>query len=102
MDQERSLRGYLDAVAAGTAAPGGGSVAGIVGALGAALGEMVANLTLGRERYADAEEALQPVRERLAELREMLTDAATEDERAYAAYRAAASLPRETVEQKAA
>jgi formiminotetrahydrofolate cyclodeaminase len=102
MDQEQSLRGYLDAVAAGTAAPGGGSVAGIVGALAAALGEMVANLTLGRERYAAAEEALRPARERLAELREMLIDAALEDERAYAAYRAAASMPRETAAQKAA
>jgi methenyltetrahydrofolate cyclohydrolase len=100
MDQERSLRRYLDAVAAGTAAPGGGSVAGIVGALGAALGEMVANLTLGRERYAAAEEALRPARERLSELREMLTNAASEDERAYAAYRASSSMPRETADQK--
>ncbi len=96
------MRGYLDAVAAGTAAPGGGSVAGIVGALGAALGEMVANLTLGRERYAAAEEALRPARDRLAELREMLIDAALEDERAYAAYRAASATTRETAAQKGA
>jgi formiminotetrahydrofolate cyclodeaminase len=63
---------------------------------------MVANLTLGRERYADAEEALRPARERLAELREMLTEAAMEDERAYAAYRASSSMARETAAQKAA
>jgi formiminotetrahydrofolate cyclodeaminase len=76
-------------------------VAGIVGALGAALGEMVANLTLGRVRYADAEEALRPARERLTLLRQVLTEAATEDERAYAEYRVATSMPRGTAAEKA-
>jgi formiminotetrahydrofolate cyclodeaminase len=99
---ERSLREYLEAVAEGTATPGGGSVAGIVGALGAALGEMVANLTLGRERYAGSAETLRPARDRLTALRGVLTEAATADERAYAAYRAASALPRATAEQKAA
>ena len=101
-ERERSLRAYVEAVAAGTPTPGGGSVSAIVGALGAALGEMVANLTLGRERYAGAEEALRPARDRLATLREDLIAAALEDERAYAAYRAAAAMPRETAGQKAA
>ncbi|MGH2614535.1 MAG: cyclodeaminase/cyclohydrolase family protein, partial [Thermomicrobiales bacterium] len=82
---ERTLRGYLDEVAAGTSAPGGGSVAATVGALGAALGEMVANLTLGRERYASAEAELRPVRDRLTALHVTLADAAEADERAYAA-----------------
>lgn len=98
----RSLHAYTAAVAAGTPTPGGGSVAAVVGALGAALGEMVANLTLGRERYAEAEAALRPARDRLTQLRETLTAAAAEDERAYAAFRAAAALPRTTAEQKAA
>ena len=34
-------------------APGGGSVAALCGALGAALSGMVANLTIGREKYQD-------------------------------------------------
>jgi formiminotetrahydrofolate cyclodeaminase len=101
-EPERSLAAYVAAVAGGASTPGGGSVAAIVGALAAALGEMVANLTLGRARYADAEETLRPARERLVALRERLIGAAAEDERAYAAYRAAAALPRVTVEQKTA
>jgi formiminotetrahydrofolate cyclodeaminase len=101
-EPERSLAAYVAAVAGGASTPGGGSVAAIVGALAAALGEMVANLTLGRARYADAEETLRPARERLVALRERLIGAAAEDERAYAAYRAAAAMPRETVAQKAA
>ena len=52
------LSAYLDEVAAGTPVPGGGSVTAVVGALAAALGEMVANLTLGREKYAGAEASL--------------------------------------------
>jgi formiminotetrahydrofolate cyclodeaminase len=89
-------------VAAGTPTPGGGSVAGIVGALGAALGEMVVNLTMGRERFADADEALGPLQNHLASLREQQSNAALEDERAYAAYRSAAAMPRGSAEQKAA
>src|SRR5688500_6142595 len=76
---ERGLAAYLDEVAAGTPAPGGGSVAAVVGALAAALGEMVANLTLGRDKYADAEASLRPVRERLTTLRLGLLEAAAAD-----------------------
>ncbi len=43
---------FIDQVAAATAAPGGGSAAAYAGALGAALAEMVAGLTLGKKKYA--------------------------------------------------
>ncbi len=102
LDRERGLRGYLDEVAAGTPAPGGGSVAAVVGALAAALGEMVANLTLGREKYASAEETLRPAAARLSALRTALLEAAAADEAAYQAYRDASSLPRRSDDEKAA
>jgi formiminotetrahydrofolate cyclodeaminase len=99
---ERGLSAYLDEVAAGTPAPGGGSVAAVVGALAAALGEMVANLTLGREKYADAEASLRPARDRLTALRISLLDGAAADEAAYQSYRDAASLPRASGDEKTA
>ena len=102
IDAERGLPAYLDAVAAGTPAPGGGSVAAVVGALAAALGEMVANLTLGREKYAGAEASLRPARQRLSARRAALLDAAAADESAYQSYRAASSLPRGSDEEKTA
>jgi glutamate formiminotransferase/formiminotetrahydrofolate cyclodeaminase len=102
IEQKRTLRGYLEEVASGTPAPGGGSVAATVGALGAALGEMVVNLTLVRRQYANAAPVLEPVRHRLTVLREALADAAAADERAYAAYRAASALPRGSDGEKAA
>ena len=100
LDGERGMRAYLDAVAAGTPAPGGGSVAAVVGALAAALGEMVANLTLGREKYAGAEESLRSATARLSALRAALLEAAAADEAAYQAYRSAARLPRSSDEEK--
>ena len=39
-------------------APGDGSVAALAGGLGAALAEMVANLTIGKAKYADVEEEM--------------------------------------------
>ena len=50
-----SLGDYLDALAAATPAPGGGSAAGIAGAMGAALVEMVAGLSLAKSSAAGAE-----------------------------------------------
>jgi methenyltetrahydrofolate cyclohydrolase len=99
---QRTLHSYVQATASASSTPGGGSVAAVVGALAAALGEMVANLTLGRERFAGAEAALLPVRDRLTQLRQNLLAAADADEAAYAAYRRAASLPRGTEAEKSA
>jgi glutamate formiminotransferase/formiminotetrahydrofolate cyclodeaminase len=88
------LSAYLDEVAAGTPTPGGGSVVAVVGALAAALGEMVVNLTLGREKFADTETTLRPARDRLTALRTALLEGAAADAASYQTYRDAASLPR--------
>lgn len=47
----RSLKRYLDDLAARLPAPGGGSASALVGALGCGLLSMVANFTLGKEKY---------------------------------------------------
>ena len=47
MIQQLSTEAFLDALASGNATPGGGSAAAIMGAMGAALVSMVANLTIG-------------------------------------------------------
>lgn len=99
-ESTRTLAGYLDAVASAEPAPGGGSVAAVVGALGAALGEMVVQLSAGRAADAEGEEALRGVGQRFRELRQMLYAGAAEDERAYAGYRAAAALPRGNADEK--
>ena len=54
-----SCNDFIDVVAGEAPIPGGGSVAGLVGALGAALGNMVASLTVGKKKYASVEEEMQ-------------------------------------------
>jgi formiminotetrahydrofolate cyclodeaminase len=99
---EESLKTYTDALASGGPTPGGGSAAALVGALGAALNSMVANFTVGREKFAAVDAQ---VRELLAEserLRadlERLTQADTE---AYSRVSAVGKMPRDTEDQKAA
>ena len=76
--------------------PGGGSAAALVGALGAGLVSMVCRYTVGRERYADVEEAVQRVLVRAEELRVELERAVEADVAAYGSYSRAQSMPRET------
>jgi len=76
--------------------PGGGSAAALVGALGAGLVSMVCKYTVGRERFADVEEAAQRVLVRAEELRVELERAVEADVAAYGSYSRAQSMPRET------
>ena len=82
-DLQLPLPDFLDAVAAETAAPGGGSVSAVAGALAAALVEMAA-------RYAHDWDGRDAAVERAADLRARLVKLAAADAEAYAAYLAAA------------
>ncbi len=93
---------FLDEVAAATAAPGGGSAAAHTAALGAALVEMVAGLTLGRKKYADVEAAMQAIRLQAAKLRQELTQAVEDDAAAFEAVLGTYKLPKDTEEQQKA
>ncbi len=73
----------LDATAAATPTPGGGSSAALVGALGSALTEMVAKLTVGRKKYAQFEEEARQILEQALPLRQQLTAAIMEDSAAF-------------------
>ena len=99
---ERTLAGYVAAVASGEPTPGGGSVVCVVAALGAALGEMVCNLTLGRPAGAAAEAELRPVVGRLNFLRDRLLAVARIDETAYRRYLDATALPKATEAERIA
>jgi formiminotetrahydrofolate cyclodeaminase len=82
-DSELTPFAFLDATAAGTPTPGGGSSAALVGALGSALTEMVANLTVGRKKYAEVEDEASQILEQAQRLRQELTTAIMEDSTAF-------------------
>src|SRR3972149_2424726 len=70
---------FLNLLASQPPEPGGGSAAALVGAPGAALAGMVANLTLGREKFAAAEADMEKARARAEALRQELVAAIDED-----------------------
>lgn len=98
----QGLATYLGALASGAPTPGGGSAAGMAGALGAALVSMVANFTVGRPKFAAADTALREVLAGAEGARQRLMALTQEDERAYATLSAAMKLPREDEAQRRA
>jgi len=92
--------GFLDAVAANSAAPGGGAVAALAGALSAALVAMVGRLTVGKRRYADVQDEATEAVARAEKLRASLTAAMDEDSAAFNAVMAAYKLPKPTEEEQ--
>jgi formiminotetrahydrofolate cyclodeaminase len=97
-----SMRDYLDRLASGEPVPGGGSAAGLAGAMGAALLCMSAHFTIGRPRYADFEPVATRVLTEAETLRAELQQLIERDAEAYACYGAASALPKESEEEKTA
>jgi glutamate formiminotransferase/formiminotetrahydrofolate cyclodeaminase len=93
---------FLEATAAGSATPGGGSVAALAGALSAALAGMVARLTIGKKKYAAVEAQMKDVAARSDDLRGKLTESIDADSAAFEAVMNALKLPKETPEEIAA
>ncbi|MCM8762946.1 MAG: cyclodeaminase/cyclohydrolase family protein [Candidatus Omnitrophica bacterium] len=77
------LKKYLDDLAAKLPAPGGGSAAALVGALGCALVSMVCNFTLGKEKYKDVQEDIKEIFQQSEQLREELLELIDLDVEAY-------------------
>jgi glutamate formiminotransferase / formiminotetrahydrofolate cyclodeaminase len=93
---------FVDEVSRDTPAPGGGSVAALAGALGAALGGMVANLSIGKGEYDERYEELCALAERAQELKDALVRAVDEDTQAFDAVMAGLRMPQDTADEKAA
>jgi formiminotetrahydrofolate cyclodeaminase len=95
------LTSFLDELASSTPAPGGGSVAALSGALGAALTAMVCNLTIGRKKYADVEDDLKPVLAAAEQLRGTFSQLIDRDTLAFNKVMEAFGLPKDSEPQKA-
>lgn len=98
---EKPMIVFLDKLASRSPEPGGGSVSALGGALGAALVSMVANLTLGKEKYADVQGQVEELLASSEKLRDELQGLIQKDTEVYADVSAAFKLPRETEEEKA-
>lgn len=90
-----SLTGFVASVASSSPTPGGGSVAAHVGALGAALAQMVAGLTAGRKKYIAVDAEMRELSLKAAGLVTTLSTLVQRDADAYGLVSAAYKLPSE-------
>ncbi len=98
---DKAVTNFLDELASNAPAPGGGSVAALSGALGAALISMVCNLTLGKKGYEDVQGDIEDLLSQSEALRHELASLLEDDVAAYTGYSEAAKMPRTTDEEKA-
>ena len=99
---DMTVRDYLDLLKSDAPAPGGGSVSALSAAQGVGLVAMVADLTIGREKYAEYEQVCKEAKEEALKLYEALVAAIDEDTEAFNKVSAAYKMPKDTDEQKAA
>jgi glutamate formiminotransferase/formiminotetrahydrofolate cyclodeaminase len=97
-----SVRAFVEELGARSPAPGGGSASALVAAMGAALGAMVGWMTYGKRKFEAKEAAMRRLIPPLDEAMKALVPLVDKDTRAFDAYLAAVSLPKETAEEKQA
>jgi glutamate formiminotransferase/formiminotetrahydrofolate cyclodeaminase len=97
-----NLREFCNETLSDSAAPGGGSVAALMGALGASLGGMVANLSAGKRGWDDNLEYFSDRAVKAQQLKDELLSLVDEDTAAFNKVMDAFALPKESAEEKAA
>ncbi len=97
-----NLRQFCNETLSDSPAPGGGSVAALMGALGASLGGMVANLSAGKRGWDDKLKYFSDWAVKAQQLKDELLFLVDEDTAAFNKVMAAFALPRESAEEKAA
>jgi methenyltetrahydrofolate cyclohydrolase len=101
MVNDHTTADFLDALAAGTPTPGGGGAAAVMGAMGAALVSMVANLTIGKKGYEAHEAEMRTLLAASEDLRRRLAAMVAGDAAAFDSLMAAYKLPKATDDDKA-
>src|SRR6266480_746079 len=97
-----NLREFCNETLSDSPAPGGGSVSALMGALGASLGGMVANLSAGKRGWDDKLKYFSDRAVKAQQLKDELLFLVDEDTAAFNKVMAAFALPKESAEEKAA
>ena len=93
---------FVDEVSTESPAPGGGSVAALMGSLAAALAAMVANLTVGKNGYESVWAELATLAEKGQRVKDALARAVDEDTNAFNSVMEAMRLPKGTPDERTA
>ncbi len=97
-----NLREFCNETLSDSPAPGGGSVAALMGALGVSLGGMVANLSAGKRGWDDKIEYFSDWAVKAQQLKDELLALVDEDTAAFNKVMDAFGLPKESAEEKSA
>ena len=91
----QSCRKFVEVLASDAPAPGGGGAAALVGAIGTALGNMVASLTVGKKKYAEVEAEITALKAKCDSLQQELLDQVEADEENFLPLARAYAIPKD-------
>ena len=97
---EQTLRGFIADLSSSAPVPGGGGASALIGALGAALCLMAANLTSGKKKYEQFQADIEDIISRAAKSAQKLTELIEEDAKAFAPLAAAYALPKDSAQRE--
>ncbi len=91
---------FVDKLASGAPVPGGGGASALAGALGTALGSMVANLTMGKKKYQHVQDDIKRILKDARQLQLELMSLVDKDAKAFEPLSKAYGLPKDTEEER--
>ena len=94
MLKDMKIKNFMEMLSSKAATPGGGSVAALTGAMGAALLSMVGNLTVGKEQYKEVEDDIKDLLKKSESLRATLQELMEKDVEVFNQFMAIMKLPR--------
>lgn len=99
---EQRVIDFVAATASKEPTPGGGAIAALTAATGAALAEMVANLTFGKKGYEAVQPEMEELQAKAEAIRERMLELSQADADVFNIFMNALGLPKNTDEEKAA
>lgn len=99
---EKKTVDFIQELSSAAPVPGGGGASATVGAFATALGMMVANLTIGKKKYAAYEEEVIEIKGKLQEQQNELIQLVNKDAEAFWPLSQVYGMPKDTPEQKEA
>ena len=99
---EQRVIDFVAATASKEPTPGGGAIAALTAATGAALAEMVANLTVGKKGYEAVQPEMEELQAKAEAIRKRMLELSQADADVFNIFMNALGLPKNTDEEKAA
>jgi formiminotetrahydrofolate cyclodeaminase len=97
---EKSCKEFVKVLASKEPVPGGGGAAALVGAIGIALGNMVGNLTVGKEKYKDVEKEVMEIMNEATAIQNRLMELVDKDAEVFKEVADVYKMPKSTAEEK--